>query len=102
MTKPVDDKFIDVPVEVLVQLLTTSELRMVQNRWEILNLLLDGLSIRQVAAHVHVGTDTVMRTSRMLENEELRKVLVSIRTSSRQERSSSAWVFGSSGEEKEY
>ena len=99
MTKPVDDKFIDVPIEVLVQLLTPSELRMVQNRWEILNLLLDGLSIRAVAAHVHVGTDTVMRTSRMLENEELRKVLVSIRTSSKQETNSSPWIFGSSKDE---
>ncbi len=100
MTKPVEDKSVDVPTELFAQLLTDSELRMVQNRWEILNLLLDGLSIRQVATLVHVGTDTVMRTSRMLENEELRKSIVSIRTGMKQELKSNPWVIGSSTEDE--
>ncbi len=100
MSKPLDDKFINVPIEVLENLLTPSELRMIQNRWEILNLLLDGLSIRKVAKEAHVGTDTVMRTSRMLEDESLRKALVSIRTKPQQPELVNPWVIGSSQEEE--
>lgn len=99
MSKPVDDKVVDVPLDVLAKLLTVSELRMIQNRWEILNLLLDGLSIRKVAEQVHVGTDTVMRASRMLENEELRNALVALRTSTKQEQKHTAWMFGTSRDE---
>lgn len=102
MTKPTGDKFVDVPIDLISQLLTSSELRMVQNRWEILNLLLDGLSIRQVSSLVHVGTDTVMRTSKMLENEALRKAIVSIRANIKKDTSLNPWVIGSSGEERDY
>ena len=100
MSKPLEDKFINVPLEVLEKLLTPSELRMIQNRWEILNLLLDGLSIRKVATEAHVGTDTVMRTARMLENESLRTALVAIRTSPQKESSTNPWVIGSSQDEE--
>ncbi len=100
MSKPLEDKFVEVPFEILSKLLTVSELRMIQNRWEILNLLLDGLSIRKVAEAVHVGTDTVMRTSKMLENEELRNELVKIRTGGRETVTHNPWMFGTSKNEE--
>lgn len=101
MSKPLDEKDVVVPIEVLSKLLTSSEMRMIQNRWEILNLLLDGLSIRNVAEKAHVGTDTVMRTSKMLENEDLRNTLVLIRTGATQETRRNQWMFGTSRSEED-
>jgi uncharacterized protein YerC len=101
MSKPVGEKNVVVPIDVLAKLLTTSEMRMIQNRWEILNLLLDGLSIRKVAEEAHVGTDTVMRTSKMLENEDLRNTLVLIRTGGTKETQRNQWMFGTSKNEED-
>jgi len=100
MSKPVVDKYIDVPFEVLAKLITVSELRMIQNRWEILNLLLDGLSIRKVALAAHVGTDTVMRTAKMLEHEDLRIELIKIRTGIISQTQHNPWMFGTSKSEE--
>lgn len=100
MSKPVGDKYIDVPIEVINKLLTVSEFRMIQNRWEILNLLLDGLSVRKVAETAHVGTDTVMRASKMLEIEELRTELVKIRTGLIPNAQHNPWMFGTSKSEE--
>jgi Trp operon repressor len=101
MSKPTEDKFITMPLEIISKMLTPSEMRMLQNRWEILNLLIDGLSIRNVAKEVHVGTDTVMRTSRMLENEDLRNALVQLRRDPEiRQISQNPWVIGKSRDEE--
>lgn len=101
MSKPTEDKFLTIPTEIISKMLTPSELRMLQNRWEILNLLIDGLSIRNVAKQVHVGTDTVMRTSKMLENQELRDALLQLRRNPEQQSSEqNPWVIGKSREEE--
>ena len=102
MSKPTEDKFITMPTEIISKMLTQSEMRMLQNRWEILNLLIDGLSIRNVAKEVHVGTDTVMRTSKMLENEELRNALLQLRRDPEVRQTiQNPWVIGSSNEDKD-
>lgn len=51
----------------LKDLLTTAEIRMINNRWHIARLLDSGLSVRQVATQAKVGTDTVERVSRKLQ-----------------------------------
>lgn len=48
----------------LKDLLTESELRMIQNRWRIARLLDEGKPIREVASEARVGTDTVERISK--------------------------------------
>ncbi len=51
----------------LKDLLTASEIRMITNRWHIARLLDIGYSIREVAAKAKVGTDTVERVARRLQ-----------------------------------
>lgn len=72
MSKPTNDKNITVPDSVLKDLLTASEIRMLKNRWQIIQLLSLGKTIRAVADEVSVGTDTVVRTSKMLEDGNLK------------------------------
>lgn len=50
----------------LKDLLTESELRMLQNRWRIARLLDEGKPIREVASEAKVGTDTVERISKRI------------------------------------
>lgn len=50
----------------LKDLLTESELRMIQNRWRIARLLDLGKPIREVAQEAQVGTDTVERISKRI------------------------------------
>ena len=101
MSKPTEDKLLSIPQEIIMKVLTPSELRMLQNRWEILNLLIDGLSIRKVAEQVHVGTDTVMRTLRILENEELRSALLQLRKNPEKTiPNQNPWIIGTSREEE--
>lgn len=57
------------------EILTDSEIRMIVNRLKIAKLLFDGNSIRQTAQKVVVGTDTVVRVSRMAKNPTFQKVL---------------------------
>lgn len=94
MAKPKKDKNIDIPEHILKQLLTASEVRMLRNRWQIIKLLEEGLSIRKVAAQVKVGTDTVVRVARMLEKSNLRKALDK---KDRQFKTQTPWIFGKIG-----
>lgn len=90
MTKPKLDLKVDVPVELIKELLTQSEWRMVKQRLLIIELLEQGLSIRVIAQKAKVGTDTVVRMSKKLINSPiLRKAF---QKSSKTQ--SSKWVFG--------
>lgn len=51
----------------LEDLLTSSEVRMIKRRWHVANLLDEGKSIREVAVKAGVGTDTVERIARRIE-----------------------------------
>lgn len=94
MSKPTKDENIQIPDELLRKLLTPSEIRMLKNRFRILSLVEDGLSIRSIAEKVKVGTDTVVRTIRLIEqvglkNDSFKK---------RKIKSSTPWIFGKSNE----
>lgn len=90
MPKPQHETDIDVPVNLIKDLLTESEWRMVKQRLIIIQLLARGLSIRQVASRAKVGTDTVVRISRILQNSSRLKDWIE----EKQPLSSSKWVFG--------
>ena len=61
---------------------------MLKNRYQIINLLNEGLSIRQIAKKVRVGTDTVVRVIRLVEkNTLLKKTETKFKTST-------PWIFG--------
>lgn len=51
----------------LKDLLTSAEIRMINNRWHIARLLDSGLSVREVATQAKVGTDTVERVSHKIQ-----------------------------------
>ena len=93
MSKPKKDTNIEIPDNFLKHILTSSEIRMLKNRWQIIQLLKDGFSIRKVAKQVKVGTDTVVRVARMLEKSYLRKLLNKERDT-RQIKSQTPWIFG--------
>ena len=96
MSKPIIERNIDVPLDVLKELLTSSEWRMVKQRLLIIKLLGEGLSIRQIAERAQVGTDTVVRMSRKVETSpELRKL-----AGRGGSEGSSKWVFGQVSSEK--
>lgn len=92
MSKPIKEKNILIPDNILRSLLTPSEIRMLKNRWQIIQCLEQGFSIRKIAKQVKVGTDTVVRTIRMIENDHSIKVS----KDSGKFKSSTAWVFGKS------
>ncbi len=94
MSKPATEKNIKIPNEILEELLTHSEIRMLKNRWQILKLLEDGLSIRQVAGQAKVGTDTVVRVAKMTDKNSLRKTLDQF--NKKNIRSKTPWIFGKS------
>ncbi len=100
MSKPVLEKKIKIPENIILELLTLSEIRMLKNRWQIINLLKDGLSIRSVANEVKVGTDTVVRVARMIEKKNLKKILNAKKNSSQpllhKVRTNTPWIFGKS------
>lgn len=89
MSKPKQDKNINIPEDILKDLLTSSEIRMLKNRYQIVNLLKDGLSIRQIAEKVKVGTDTVVRTIRLAEKKGFKKKI-----EKRKFKTSTPWIFG--------
>ena len=89
MSKPVKDKSVNIPDDILKDLLTTSEIRMLRNRYQIINLLNDELSIRQIAEKVKVGTDTVVRVIRLAEKKGFKK-----KVEKRKFKSSTPWIFG--------
>lgn len=92
MSKPVKDKNVQIPDNLLKRLLTPSEIRMLKNRWQIINLLEEGLSIRKIASQAKVGTDTVVRTIRMVEKDNI--LSKSLREGTRKIKTSTPWIFG--------
>lgn len=96
MSKPKVNKNIKIPDHILKELLTTSEVRMLRNRFQIINLLEDGLSIRAIAKEVKVGTDTVLRVARMIEKDNLRRLLDKKINPVRKITSNTPWIFGKS------
>lgn len=96
MSKPKKDKNIQIPDYILRQLLTPSEIRMLKNRFQIVSLMKNGLSIRNIARKIKVGTDTVVRVARMVEAGNLRKVLDKEEKLTRKIKSSTPWIFGKS------
>lgn len=94
MTKPFKVKDVVIPNSAIADLLTPSEIRMLKNRWQILQYLREGLSIRKIARQVKVGTDTVMRVTRMLKKSKLPHVLD--KKGVGQVKTQTSWVFGKS------
>ncbi len=95
-SNPVENKntkLSEIPNEVLKDLLTPSEIRMLKNRWLIMQNLANGLSIRSVALKVKVGTDTVVRASKMLQKSRINKILGK-RQTVRQFKTQTPWIFG--------
>lgn len=89
MSKPSMDRSISVPDDLIKKLLTDSEWRMIKQRLHIINLLDEGLSIRQIADKAGVGTDTVVRVAKMAEKRALRK-----KYALKKLKSSTPWIFG--------
>lgn len=94
MSKPKTAKNVDIPTEILHQLLTPSEIRMLKNRWQIILSLEEGLSIRNIAKQVKVGTDTVVRVARMMEKQSLRQLIDAQKKSKVPFKTSTPWIFG--------
>jgi Trp operon repressor len=92
MSKPLIDHGMDIPDHILKQLLTPSEVRMLKNRWHIIQLLKEGLTVRNIAEKVKVGTDTVVRASKMMGQASMRKALSG--TSQKNIKAQTPWVFG--------
>ncbi len=82
------------PLELIKELLTPSEWRMVKQRLLIITLIDEGLSIRQIADRAKVGTDTVVRISRKYEASPILKNYIKKAKAS----PASTWVFGKSEE----
>lgn len=89
MSKPQSDKNIQIPDNILKEILTPSEIRMLKNRWQIINLLKEGKSIRGIAKQVKVGTDTVVRTIRMVEKNN-----ILAKSKTKKIKTSTPWIFG--------
>lgn len=91
MSKPKIDSPVEVPPDLIKELLTESELRMVKQRLVIVKLLKEQLSIRAIAQKVGVGTDTVVRVSKKLQNS---KILKNAFSDNEDPPGLSKWVFG--------
>jgi len=91
MSKPKQDINLQVPDQILKQLLTPSEVRMLKNRFRIMNLLEEGLSIRKIATQVKVGTDTVVRVARIIEKSNLKDFK---KAKGLPFKTSTPWIFG--------
>lgn len=90
VSKPNQDINISIPKELIQDLLTPSESRMLKQRFQIIHLLHQGLSIRAIASRVNVGTDTVVRTARKLEES----VNIKNYLKGSKQLPSSKWIFG--------
>ena len=91
MSKPTEDRRVHIPPDLLEELLTDSEKRMVQQRLMIIKLIEEGNTVRSIAEQVGVGTDTVIRMARKLEqNPYLKEVFKKHQSAG----SKSKWVFG--------
>lgn len=76
---------------------------MIKNRWKIVQLVDEGLSIRKIAQMAKVGTDTVVRMSKKIEQNSKIKNFLGLNISQSRKNSilSSKWVFGQVGKEKQ-
>lgn len=100
MSKPKLNKLIDVPEDILYELLTPSEIRMIKNRWRIINLIEEGHPVRSIAQAAKVGTDTVVRMSKKInQSRKIRQFVSKDKNVSYSQ--SSKWIFGQVGKEKE-
>lgn len=88
MSKPKTERSVNIPADLIEKLLTESEWRMVKQRYLIMNLLEEGLSIRQIASKAKVGTDTVVRVAKMVKSKKL--------IPERKFKTSTPWIFGKS------
>ncbi len=95
MTKPSKDYHIEIPESIIEDLLTESEVRMVKQRIFIIQLLVEGLSVRSIAEKAGVGTDTVVRVSKKLNASQALKDVFK-RLESEPTVGSSQWIFGQS------
>lgn len=94
MSKPLKYNKVSIPQQMIGKLLTSSEWRMLKNRFYIANLVEEGLSIRKIAQKAKVGTDTVVRTIRIIEKNNLGK-----KDQRKSEiKTSTPWIFGKSNE----
>jgi uncharacterized protein YerC len=93
MSKPKQVSDIKIPDNILRQLLTPSEIRMLRNRFRIMNFLKEGLSIRKIANQVKVGSDTVMRVAKIVEKNNLKSFH---KTTDLPFKTSTPWIFGKS------
>lgn len=98
VSKPKVDKNITIPIEVLKDLLTPSEVRMLKNRWQIASFLDEGLSIRAIAQQAKVGTDTVVRVARMIEKKGFKKITKNTKKSKLPFKTNTPWIFGKSND----
>ncbi len=96
MSKTKLDRLINVPDNLIRELLTESEWRMVKQRLHIINLLEEGLSIRKIAQRAKVGTDTVVRVARMVERKNLRRMFNWGPKLGDKIRTKTPWIFGKS------
>lgn len=94
--KPKNSTVTKVPEEILFELLTESEVRMVRNRWQVISLLQDGVSVRKIAEIAKVGTDTVVRMSKLLRHNPKVKGFLG----HGEKTVKSKWVFGKVGGEE--
>lgn len=92
MAKPKLEKKVSIPNDILMDLLTPSEIRMLKNRYLIIQLLEEGLSIRKIAEKLSVGTDTVVRVARMKEKGNFKKS----EDKKLPFRTNTPWIFGKS------
>lgn len=98
MPKPKTDVQIEVPDEIIKELLTESEWRMVRQRLQIVKLINRGLSVRDIAKRAKVGSDTVVRISKKYTKSDKLKDLFKEKEILP---SASKWVFGGTQIEKD-
>lgn len=99
MAKPKQEIRIEVPDDLIKELLTDSEARMVKQRFLIIKLLENKLSIRAIAKKVGVGTDTVVRMIKKFDNSPKLKEIIRLKNPSK---INSTWIFGQSSSKEEF
>lgn len=101
MSKPKSATNLKIPEDILLDLLTPSEVRMIKNRWKIISLIVKGLPVRYIAQEAKVGTDTVVRMSKKVDQNPKIRQYLSVDKLVSPSLQRSKWVFGQIGKEKE-
>ncbi|OGE30849.1 hypothetical protein A2631_04140 [Candidatus Daviesbacteria bacterium RIFCSPHIGHO2_01_FULL_44_29] len=97
MSKPRQKLSVDIPLSLIKELLSESEIKMMQRRVMIGKLRQHGMSVRSIALELGVGTDTVMRTIKQIaKNSALKKFFTEPI-----QKTSLKWVFGEIGSKEE-